>query len=513
MFDRSPHPIWTFDRKTLAFLAVNKETISHYGYSREEFLGMTLKDIVLEDDLPGVLQMLSRLFRDADSGTPRLRGVHRSRRKDGTIIEVDATWSPVLFQGREAVLALVLDVETERALKLSEQRFSKIFRACPAAIGMVTIKDGRLIDVNDRYLEMFGYRRDEMVGRTAVELGLWVDPGQRTRVIGALRQSGSVRDVHARLRRKAGEIFDALLSMETIDLQEEPEPVLVSMITDVTDRRRAEEERARFLGSERAARADAEGAAARLQALSRRLVETQEVERRRIARELHDEVGQLLTGLRLLLVNERRGGKARSRSGNRKRMMDILTDLTGRVRTLSMNLRPAMLDDLGLVPALRWHFERYTDQTRVRVDFSQAGVERRFPPEVETAAFRIIQEALTNVARHAGVAGVKVDLRAADGHLEILIEDKGTGFDVGAALSGPSSGLAGMRERAHLLGGILAIESAPGDRGTRLMAELPAGAAARTAAPAEYPPPIRARSGPGPRTRRRSRSRSIPPRP
>ncbi len=153
-------------------------------------------------------------------------------------------------------------------------------------------------------------------------------------------------------------------------------------------------------------------------------------------------------------------------------MASLINDLVRRVRDLSMNLRPAMLDDLGLLPALLWHFERFTAQTAVRVEFQQAGLDRRFPPEVETAVFRIVQEALTNVARHAGVNVSRVQIWAAGESLEITVEDRGRGFRVKADRTEPSSGLAGMRERARLLGGQLTIDSVPGS-GTRLVAEIP----------------------------------------
>jgi PAS domain S-box-containing protein len=212
----------------------------------------------------------------------------------------------------------------------------------------------------------------------------------------------------------------------------------------------------------------------RLRSLSLRLVEVQEAERRAIARELHDEVGQLLTGLKLMLAaaGESAGSEARS----------LVNDLVRRVRDLSMDLRPPMLDDLGLLPALLWQLERFTAQTRVKVGFRHAGLDRRFPPEVETAAYRIVQEALTNVARHASVAEAWVRIRADPKALAVRIEDGGAGFVVQTALAGPSSGLAGMRERARLLGGRLTVESAPG-AGTRLLAELPLSQPAHSSPP------------------------------
>jgi PAS domain S-box-containing protein len=205
---------------------------------------------------------------------------------------------------------------------------------------------------------------------------------------------------------------------------------------------------------------------ARLEALSRRLVTLQEEERRAIASGLHDEVGQLLTGLRLMMEDESPD------SGKREEKRRVVNEIIGRVRDLSMTLRPPMLDPLGLLPTLLWQIERFEAQTAIQVRFHYANLDRRFDPHVELTAFRVVQEALTNVARHAGVVRVKVEVWADAESLGARIEDEGRGFTVAEALAGPSSGLAGMRERSRLLGGKLLIESGPGS-GTRLSLELP----------------------------------------
>jgi PAS domain S-box-containing protein len=233
---------------------------------------------------------------------------------------------------------------------------------------------------------------------------------------------------------------------------------LLGAAEDITQRKRAEAQREEY--------------AQRLQALSRRLLEVQEQERRHLARELHDEVGQALTGLKLALEMSLQQEGYRRRATLAEAQAQ-LRELTTRVRDLSLRLRPTMLDDLGLVPALVWLFRRYTAQTGVEVVFQHNGLSERFHPEVETAAFRIVQEALTNVARHASVREATVGLWVDGGRLWVQIEDQGAGFDPKAVhAAAPSSGLSGMQERAVLLGGELTIESVPGT-GTCLTAELP----------------------------------------
>ncbi|MBL8206671.1 MAG: GAF domain-containing sensor histidine kinase [Blastocatellia bacterium] len=211
----------------------------------------------------------------------------------------------------------------------------------------------------------------------------------------------------------------------------------------------------------------------RTQVLSKRLVAIQEEERRNLARELHDEIGQILTGLKLILEMSLRLPPDEGQA-NVQEAQKLVGELMSKVRQISLDLRPGMLDDLGLLPALLWYFERYTTQTKVQVGFKHRGLEgQRFLSETETAAYRIIQEALTNVARHASVYTVSVNVWADLDILCVEVEDQGAGFDPQAALeANTSSGVAGMGERARLLGGGLTIESESG-KGTLITAHLP----------------------------------------
>ena len=150
----------------------------------------------------------------------------------------------------------------------------------------------------------------------------------------------------------------------------------------------------------------------------------------------------------------------------------MVSDLMQQVREMSLELHPSMLDDLGLLPTLLWHIERYTAQTGVHVAFQHSGLDGDLPPPVATAAYRIVQEALTNVARHAGVSEVTVRCWLDGAALHIGVEDQGRGFESGRAGAAASFGLTSMRERATHVGGELVVESAPG-AGTRLSACLP----------------------------------------
>jgi PAS domain S-box-containing protein len=214
----------------------------------------------------------------------------------------------------------------------------------------------------------------------------------------------------------------------------------------------------------------------RLQNLSRQLVEAQETERRHLARELHDEIGQTLTVLKIELQAIQRLPDTLPLASYLEESIGIAEQTLQRVRNLSLDLRPSLLDDLGLVPALRWYVDRQARRVGFAAQFAADQLEERLPEDVEITCFRVVQEALTNVVRHAQAQRVSVDLRRRGADLQVLICDDGMGFDVQKTLQraarGASLGLLGMQERVLLVGGQIEIESAP-QRGTEIRVRFP----------------------------------------
>jgi signal transduction histidine kinase len=203
-----------------------------------------------------------------------------------------------------------------------------------------------------------------------------------------------------------------------------------------------------------------------LRLMSRQLVRAQEDERRHIARELHDEVGQSLTAALLnlqVLVNLPDPTALPARLED---SMSLIERVLQQIRTLSLNLRPVLLDDLGLAPALRWLVSRQSERAGFGATFHADGVDERFASDIETTCFRAVQEAITNIVRYAQAQHVTVELLKHGAELCVRIRDDGVGFDVATALQraahGHSMGLLSMQERALLLGGQMRIESAPG---------------------------------------------------
>jgi len=209
----------------------------------------------------------------------------------------------------------------------------------------------------------------------------------------------------------------------------------------------------------------------RQQFLARQLVKVQEDERRSLSRELHDEIGQMLTGLQFTLKSIMTQSTEDHRSKLDQAQI-LVSVIISQIRELSINLRPSLLDDLGILPTLNWHFERYEAKTGIQVIFQRQNLDQRFSPELEITVFRIVQEALTNVARYAETDAVEVNIVVLESVLKMEIRDRGKGFDLALLSKNQSMGLEGIRERAYAIGGSLEIQSEPG-KGTYLYAMLP----------------------------------------
>lgn len=214
----------------------------------------------------------------------------------------------------------------------------------------------------------------------------------------------------------------------------------------------------------------------RLKLVSRRLLDIQESERRHIARELHDEVGQALTALKIQLQTIQKDLSLPAMTEKMRAGIGLLDRLMDQVRNLSLDLRPSLLDDLGLKAALRWYTDRIRKDTGLEITIKINISEEGLGPELDMVCFRIVQEALTNVARHAKADRVKIEIEADGSRVRLTVADDGNGFDLKearrAAFAGKSLGLIGMMERVNLVGGVIDIDSSPG-KGVRIEVVAP----------------------------------------
>lgn len=361
-----------------------------------------------------------------------------------------------IYPAPEGISVYLQDIthrkQAEAALRASERNFRQMFEH---GLDGILVMDGQggLLDANRAACELFGYPHDELVARSAADL---VVPAEVSRIapeIARLAAGGAIRSEWC-ARRRGGEEFPC----EVVAWQL-PDGRLQAIVRDVTERNRAQD----------ALRESAR----RMQALARRLAEAQDAEQRRLSAELHDRIGQNLTalGLNLSLLDSAAepGLPAASRSRLRD-SQDLVTGTMAAVRDLIAELRPAVLDEYGLQPALRWLAEQHQRRTGVTVRVEGEEPAPRLPAPVEMAMFRVAQEALTNVAKHAEAGSIVLELHRQGGRTLLDIKDDGAGFDPAAqatAAPGGHWGLEMMRERAEAAGASFEVSSAPG-RGTRI---------------------------------------------
>jgi PAS domain S-box-containing protein len=360
----------------------------------------------------------------------------------------------------QAALGITRDISRRRIAELalveSEERFCKAFYANALPLLITRLSDGTVLDANEAFTKLVNRPRDEILGRTTVELGV-IDAAKRAALVERLREEGVVNDIELEVRPRDSEPRAGLLSLVRIELG--GQQCTLGTYRDITEAKRAEEQ----LRASRTA----------LRSLATRQQDIRESERSRIAREIHDSLGQALTALKLQLVaaQDAAATEAPELSTRFAETALMVDDLVKSVRRIATELRPPILDQLGLPAAVEWLAQDFFRRTGIRCHTSILPTDGAITNELATALFRIVQEALTNVLRHAGATRVNIELGAKSGCVMLEINDDGTGIT--EAGMGPGSlGILGMRERAAALGGVL--EVAPrSNGGTRVAAWFP----------------------------------------
>jgi PAS domain S-box-containing protein len=434
------------------FFLVNQKLCDILEYSQAELLQNTCYDLTHPYDCAALKNATQQVIaRELPSFTLEKRCL----RKDGTVVWIRQTGTVVRgSDGAPLYFAYVLeDISLRKQIEAEEDRLIAILEYTPDFVVTTTV-DGRCVYMNRAGRELLGVVSD-------ADLSEWQGPKaytQRSLEV-MLRQA---LPTALRTGTWSGELVVVRPSGEELPVsqviiahkKEDGQVDYLSVIArDISEQKKVEEA---------------------LQALSRRVLDAQEQERRHLARELHDELGQVLSAVKMTLQNgQRRPAHLAVRVEESVAMVQTALE---QVRTLSRNLRPPMLDDLGLVAALRWYVKQQAQLMEMEIQFDADMPAHRFPLEVETVCFRIVQEALTNILRHAQAQHVWIELRYRDGNVQLLVRDDGVGFDVEAVCAetayGKSSGLLGMRERAQLIGGHVQVVSLKGV-GTEIRAVFP----------------------------------------
>jgi PAS domain S-box-containing protein len=481
----------------------------------------------------------------------------------------------------ERMLGIAVDI-TERksiheALRASEEKFAKAFRQSPMALTLTRVRDDRYIEVNEAFERVTGWNRNEVIGRTPFEVGLWKDAGQRDNLVNRLLKGEVVRDFAFHAKTRAGEERNVLGSAELIEV--EGETCVLSVAADITELKRVEatlresEERFRLVADTapvviwmadadslatyvnktwleytggsfedqlghgwvrnlhpedanrsweiyraaferreyfqmeyRLRRADGEyrwffdsgvprynadgsfagyiGSAIdvterrmaeeTLSMVSRRLIEAQEEERSRIARELHDDISQRLSLLVLNLERSRRSMPATlTQAGDAiSETIKLALEISSDTQALSHRLHSSKLELLGLTAASASYCRELSDQRGVTIDFHSETLPNNLAPEIALCLFRVLQEALQNAIKHSGTTRFQVSLRSAPAEIMLTVHDSGRGFDSTQITRGRGLGITSMKERMKLIHGQIRIESQI-QRGTTVRASVP----------------------------------------
>jgi PAS domain S-box-containing protein len=358
----------------------------------------------------------------------------------------------------------------EQTLIVNEQNFRDLVENLQDGVAIAD-ENGLHLFVNNRLSEITGYSEAELLKMTGWDFSRPEDRGKYEARMKERLSGKSVQANYERiLQKKDGTKIPVEMSTTTTIWQGERRPMAI--IRDITERKLVEREKDILL-------IQVQEANDRLRSLSRELISSQEAERKRISQELHDEFGQALTAISLDLgilerqLDPRHSPEIQERMADLRQTVDQLDQMIGE---LALDLRPSLLDDLGLLPTLNWYLERFSQRTETKVEIEVSGEEERLPTEIETALYRIIQEALTNVAKHAEASVIVLKLNHQPDKMTASIEDDGKGFDLNELHNAKTPfqglGLIGMGDRTALLGGQLDIQSIPGE-GTKIEVVIP----------------------------------------
>ena len=462
-FNSSPQPIAITSLPEGRFVTVNEAWARVIGHRAEDTIGRDAAELNLWADHAqrkriGVKLRRGEALRDQEVTV---------RAKNGELRYLIIYGEAIQLAGEDYLLLTALDVtgrkQAERALHATEERFRLLFQRNLAGVYRATV-EGQYLECNDAYALMFGFDSPEELKATGAWC-LYPDQQMRNAMLEQVRSHGSLNNYEMQLRRKDGSAVWALANITYRAAEGNTPAVIEGIALDITKRKLDE---AKLADSRE-----------QLRALSARLASIREEERTAIAREIHDSLGQMLTGLKLdvaWLHKRLTSGSASDAQEvlvqKAEGMASLLDDTIQTVRDLATQLRPGVLDTLGLTAAIEWQVQDFQARTGIESEIWLCPEPKELPQEKATALFRILQEILTNIIRHAEATRVVIHLIPTEGALLLSVEDNGRGITTGNLRDAKSLGLLGMRERALMVGGEVDFEGTA-ERGTTVTVKVP----------------------------------------
>ena len=448
--DTAPCAIWILQGERLVYVNRYAENLS--GYSRDELFSMNPWDLV-DPEFRAIGEQRTSARLRGESLEPRYQ--FKIKTKSGEIRWLDFSGARTNFEGKPAILATAFDIT---AIKRAEQQLLERTMYLDALIansplGIVTKDEqNRVVFCNPAFERMFNYSQNELQGKDIDNIIASHDLEEANRMSFAVRGGGVVH-VTTQRRRKDGTLIDVELHGIRV-FSGETFVGAFAIYQDISDRRRSEE---------------------KLQALRNRLTRTQEEERSRIARDLHDDIGQRLA---LLSIDLEQMKLASQQDGSAlaialEALVRTAGEITSDVHNVSRRLHPSQVELLGLAPALNNFCREFANRNSMRIQFTSACLTCKLPEEASLCLFRVAQEAIRNVHKHSGSREALVELDEISGSLRLRISDQGAGFDPTSAEASQGLGLLSMEERLRSMGGELFVHSRPGG-GTCIEASIPA---------------------------------------
>jgi PAS domain S-box-containing protein len=440
------------------FTDINEAGCKIFGYAIDELLSLNLKDIIALEDL------MNNPLRTEELKSGSILMVNRViLRKDKTPVNVEIRAKMLSGNFIQAIVRDVTDrIKAEKILFESEKRYKDLFKSNPNPMWVYDLETLKFLDVNQAAIINYGYSLEEFLSMTLKDIR---PPEDLSKLMENLRTAeyGFEYSTGWKHLKKDGSIIDVEIRSNAIEYKGK-KAKLVSAI-DVTWRKISEEE--------------IKKSREELRALASYLQSVREKERTAISRELHDELGQILTSIKMNLVmlgkelsNQLKGSDAEYFKNEISSMSELLDRSVKSVRKIITDLRPEVLVNLELIDALKWQVDEFNDKPGIKCKFNHNCAEIKFNNDITTAVFRITQEALTNVRRHSGAKTVSIDMFCDEDNLSLSIKDDGIGIADFNDVKNKSFGLLGIRERAIILGGNLKIMSKP-DEGTELVVNVP----------------------------------------
>lgn len=438
------------------FVATNRAYQEMLGYSERELATKSYIDLTFEEDRPASAAMAAQNW----AGTlPKFQLAKRYLRKDGQTIWVRITVSNS-GEGEtpEIGMAMVEDITEQKRAEARLLEYERVVEGLHEIIAVLD-RDYRYLLANQAFLNYHGLRREQVVGRTAAEV-LGQEP------FDAVIKPRVDECLQGRVVRYEMTFTYSALGQRNLNATyfpiEGPAGIdrIAVVLEDISERKKSERELQRSFQE--------------LQALNAQLQHVREEEGTRLARELHDRLGQALTAIKMDLASIKAESAQGMVSAKVVAVMNLVDETIHAVRRISTELRPGILDDLGLAAALEWAAEEFQSRTGIECRLDLADANLPVDAQRSTALFRIFQEALTNIARHAAATEVRVALNQEGGYLSLTIRDNGRGIDAERLSASGSLGILGMRERAVLLKGDFGIARLT-EGGTIVSVRIPAG--------------------------------------